>query len=384
MKILIVAPSIEPDRNVGAVRMSSLSRYLVCNNHQIYILTNAKKEKVSIPGLAGVEYVEIVDSQLAGSKRMKAFKLNAGLYLKAFEKTVSKESIDLVIVSGGPFYTFCISKASGKKKIPCILDFRDPWFLDVRANSNRRSIKYLARKSFQYFKEYNSIKNASAVITVTESWQEQFRKKYPFKSEKIFLIENGFDDALLNNVDFPPVSRHGFTIGVFGKLFYYTKTYSDVFLSAMEKISDVQITQVGTKEKELEPYFERHGISRDLVHCTGFMDYVTGIKTLSNADVFLIIDERKGALGTKVYDYIYLNKPIIYVGPKETALSNLVMKFENGFVCSTKEEVIQSIERIRTEGIKKLTDGTVDIYARSYQNQKWLKLIHKIAEGYKS
>ena len=58
-----------------------------------------------------------------------------------------------------------------------------------------------------------------------------------------------------------------------------------------------------------------------------FQDYATGIRKLQKADVCILIDIRKHAIGTKIYDYIYANKPIIYIGKKKTYLEKMVKSF---------------------------------------------------------
>ena len=372
--ILIVAPSIEPDKNVGAVRMSSLTRYLVDNNQDVFVLSNAKDEAVTIDGIQGYKYVQVQDTK----QHIRDFRYNKARYDEAFLSLTKERTVDIVIVSGGPFYTFHISTMAKKLGIPCILDFRDPWFLDIRANAKRKSLKYLCSKCFQYINEYVAVRDASRIVTVTKTWEDSFIKTYSLSDEKIKLIQNGYDDKLLSSVKFVDCKNEEFSLGVFGKLFYYTRKYSEVFLGAMENLSDLKIRQIGNREKETDLLLRKHGISESFVQSTGFMDYQSGMMELNKSDAFLIIDERKGALGTKVYDYIYLNKPIIYVGPIDTDLARFISEFEYGYVCCSASKIYDALEDIKKNNIKVLTKQPISNYGRTEQNSKWLGLIKEI------
>lgn len=377
MRVLIIAPSIEPDKSVGAIRMSCLTRYLVENGIDVYILTNKKLNDVVLVEPSHVEYVNII-AELSNKSNLDVFNENKKLYKKSYEKIISNNNIDITIISGGPFFTFNLSVDLKRKNIPCVLDFRDPWFFDIRENNKTHSIKNLIRRCYLYILESRAIRHATAIVTVTDIWKGLFERYYPFQKNKFHLIENGYDDRLLDLVQFSDSTFETFTIGVFGKLFYYTQNYSSIFLQAIQKVGEININQVGERECDTDLLLKKHNLPLNVINSTGFMNYTDGIKELKKSHLFLIIDAREGALGTKIYDYIYLNKPIVYIGPTNTALSNLIKQFENGFVCSEVEEVVEAIEIVRKKGLKQLTTRKTDSYARSYQNQKWMNLLESL------
>ncbi len=380
MNVLIVAPIFAPDKSVGAVRMSSLSAYLVDKGISLYVLTN-KKQNVdnTIHGI--VEIREIVEAKGGGLiKRRQNFGNNQKKYSLEFISWCSCTKFDVVIVSGGPFYTFQIAEEAKRLGIPCILDFRDPWILDIREFSDYFSPKKNLLKLIQLRAESSAVKAATAIVTVTETWKEKYCKHYKKFKEKFVLIENGYDDRLLKTIDLPNTENSGFTVGVFGKIFYYTKNYSMVFLSALKSYDkDLSVLQIGDREADTDKLIKKIKLSPEIIKSTGFVDYVDGIKLLNGVDAFLIIDARKGAIGTKIYDYIYLNKPIIFVGPRNTVIANMVSKFENGFVCSSEDEVINAFNEIIENKKSYLALETrPESFCRSRQNDKWLDLIEKI------
>lgn len=373
MKLLIVAPAFPPDRRVGAVRMGSLARYLLKKDVSITVITNPK-DSVEIP-VSKYIYVDIQET----GRYSKKFACNEQLYLKAFNDEVDSEQYDAVIVSGGPFYTFSIAKASKYKKIPCVLDFRDPWIFDYREAKEFFSPKKLYTKIREIPKERAAVKAASAVVTVTDGWKQDFERYYPGQQGKFYTISNGYDDELLTDLHKADYNNQGkIVIGVFGKLFYYTEQYSKVFLNGVRKFADkVSVLQIGERESEASGLLEACNISSDLIKNTGFLPYKEGMEYLMNADVLMIIDVRTNAIGTKIYDYIFLGKPIVFVGPRKTQFADMIGKISGNYICSTAEEVENTFTDILAGRVQKAgTEVNIKDYARSSQNERWWKLLN--------
>ena len=371
MRVLIVAPYFPPYKSVGALRMASLARYLLLHGIETDILTN------TVDGEAEIESTyHYVDIKNTGEKYYTRFKRNQMEYCEAFRKVCINRHPDVVIVSGGPFYTFRIAQYAKESGLPCILDFRDPWIFEYRGAKSFFTVKNIISKFIELPWEREAVHAATCVVTVTDGWKAQFEKAYPFSKSKFMVIENGYDDALLQaiSLDAPRHSKK-ITLAAFGKLFYYTQEYSKVFLNAYRKLQDrVDLMQIGQKETESDELLTNCGISLDKLYATGFLNYQEGIKQLNQADAFLLIDSRRNAIGTKIYDYIYLNKPIIYVGPKRTVLAQIISRFENGFVCSNEQETEEALNNIKS-GMR--LDEHIDIskYSRSAQNQNWIEMI---------
>ena len=134
--------------------------------------------------------------------------------------------------------------------------------------------------------------------------------------------------------------------------------------------------QIGNREDNADALLSESGLSPEVLVTTGFMNYEEGIRRLNRVNAFVIIDVRKSAIGTKIYDYIYLNKPIIYVGPKNTSFAEMVSIFTNGFVCSNSKEVNSTIKMLKLQSISTLdAEDKSAAYARSEQNKKWIELL---------
>ena len=98
-----------------------------------------------------------------------------------------------------------------------------------------------------------------------------------------------------------------------------------------------------------------------------------------NAYVLMIIDVRANAIGTKIYDYIFLGKPIVFVGPRKTQFADMVGKISENYICSTTEEVEDAFTNILAGHVKKTsTETNIKDYARSSQNERWWKLLNEV------
>ena len=381
-KYIIVSPSFPPDKTVATVRMSSFVQFILSHNEEVIIVTNKKDECMPI-NHSMLTYV-FVEGNTTGSG-LEVFNSNSQMYLNAVANILKYATINGILVSMGPFYTYRIALLAKQYSVKCVMDFRDPWVFDYRDAKTFFNFRNLIGLIAKISKERQCVHAASIVITVTEGWINTFRKFYPNEKNKFYLVENGYDDVLLNSIELTNEQEKNeeiITFGVFGKLFYYTEKYSGIFLDALSKCGaeNFFIKQIGNREDRTDILLENYKIPKSKVFCTGFMNYVDGIRELNNSDVLLIIDGRKSAIGTKIYDYIYLGKPIVYVGPRNTAISSIVKKLDNGFVCSNIQEMERAFSSLKN-GIPQKRKGNND-YSRTKQNERLYGLL-KQSEGLK-
>mgnify|MGYP004484407119 CR=1 FL=1 len=377
MNILIIAPIFPPDKGVGTVRFFSLAKHLLkCNT--CFLITNEKENKVDID-FADVIYIK---QDLKGTNffaTQKKFKNMGQKYCKAAIQLFTNK-IDIVLITGGPFYTFSVAKVAKRYGIPCVLDFRDPWIFDYRENESFK--QQILNKLVHFWDERQAIYCATKVVTVSSVWRKTFQKYYPLCKNKFYTIENGYDDERIENINFEYNSNEErLIIGVFGKMFYYSYKYAAVFLDGLKLFDKTNsmyyIKQIGEEEQVVTSLLKENQMPENLVMNTGFLEYEIGMQELNKTDAFLIIDSRKTAIGTKIYDYIFLNKPIIYVGPKDSLIGSEVGKFSNGFVCETSMEVAKAFRMLKKgECLDK--NVLIKDYSRSDKNIKWSELINEI------
>jgi glycosyltransferase involved in cell wall biosynthesis len=383
LKILIVSPFFPPFGTVAIVRISSLAHELLKSGHEITILRNEYDERIDKLSDSDQQLLDLKTHTVKVNQSIRYFEASKR-YKYAFRKVMDEDKFDLVIITAGPYYTIPLCRVAKEEYgTKCIIDYRDLWLLDMRNITDFLKPVNIAKKLVYFPIERSNIKSADLVVTVTEEWKQILMKVY--KGNKFEVVKNGYDDAQLNKID-SSVSypyKDKFVIAVFGKLSYYSEDYGTKFFSAMNSLSEkypsLIVLHIGIPEKETERAIMNTGFDSSKYINTGFIKYTDGIELLKHTNACVIIDVRKGAMGTKFYDYVYVNKPLIYLGKKNTHLDNLVKGFKNGFSCYNEVDVVDAVNKIEEEGITSMTETeNVEKYARTKQNRKYLELIDSI------
>ncbi|WP_071460921.1 glycosyltransferase [Bacillus massilinigeriensis] len=383
MRILIVSPLFPPSASVAIVRISSLAHAFLKRGHELTIIRNEYDDEVKQLLNSNTELIDLKTYKVKMDQSVR-FPEASKRYKTVFRKVMDNNNFDLVFITAGPFYTIPLCQVAKKEyNTKCIIDYRDLWIFDMRKKLDFFNPISIAKKIVYFPIEKKSIKHADLVVTVTENWKQILKKVY--RNGKFEVIANGYDDEQLHQLGFTqdyPYNEN-FVISAFGKLSYYSIEYGVKFFSAMkiisEKYPNLLILHIGLPEKETEEAIKISGFDREKYINTGFVKYTDGIQLLQHSNVNVIIDVRKGAMGTKFYDYVYINKPLIYLGKKNTQLDHLVNRFENGFSCYNEVDLVDNIVKIIDMEISSLTNkGNMRNYSRSKQNGKYLTLIDEL------
>ena len=390
MNIIIISPNFPPETGVAVLRIMSLSKFLIENGHHVTVLTSKKNSQ--IPTRYASDAVEVYTERFLKYNHYFAFIMLQKAYKEKLEMLLKQKKYEMVLITGGPFYTFQLTKLCKKYSIKSVLDFRDPWVFDFRGLKDILSIKRTVSRAIYTPMERVAVKYADAVTTVTPGWVDTFKRLYPLQKKKFFLIENGYDDELLKHIHIESAecrseNNGAIVFGVFGKMFYYSEYYSRVFLLGLKMFTKskdtIRIIQVGEKEPNADSLIASVGLNESILCTTGILPYEEGIREISKADVFVMIDSRKQALGTKIYDYLYLRKPILYVGPEKSAFADILHEYGHASVCSKPEQVLEAIHCYMESTTRRHDfDSYMDIkrFSRSSNNKKWMSLLENIVD----
>lgn len=383
MKILIVSPFFPPMATVAIVRISSLARQLLKEGHELTVIRNEFNCEVDTLSESYSDLLTLKTYKVKLDQNTRYFEA-ARSYKKIFRKVLNKQKFDVVFITAGPYYTIPLCKIAKKEyNTKCIIDYRDLWIFDIRSKKEFIKPINLAKKMIYFPIEKQNIKYADLVVTVTDNWKNILSRVY--RTGNFEVIPNGYDDEQLNKIDHPIDNPFNgkFVISFFGKLSYYSVDYGVKFFKTIKKLQsvypDLIVLHIGLSEKETNEAIRISDFDKEKYINTGFLDYKEGIKLLTKSNVNMIIDIRKSAMGTKFYDYVYVNKPLIYFGKKNTTLDQLTNEFENGFCCYSESDLIRAIRKIRENNISSLTKSIkVQDYARSKQNKKYIQLMKNV------
>lgn len=384
MNILILSHHFYPYKKVSAKRMTALAMFLHERENSVWVIHANESEyhkliyedKILPHNIKSIELKKYYHNPI-----LKKF-FRPVQYWCEVKNIIEHDDIDVVVISSGPFNYLSIIPKIKKNwpNIKCVLDFRD--VLDGEDNNNNR--KGISKKLGYFldlYVEKNAVEVADLVMTVTDSMNVFYKKRYPKYSEKFINITNGYDDittshivqnSIINFNNYKRDNNKKITIGIFGKFGWYDHKYYELIRKVVTRLIKngiyVCFKQYGYKEKELETkllinekncyeYVESKGYEKDILD-------------LQRCDVAIATNYSKEALGTKIFDYIFINRPIIVLNPYiDGEMNRLVSRFKNGYPCTNEEDVYEAIVDLSEKKILMLSDDIKDLkcYGRRYQ-----------------
>lgn len=273
---------------------------------------------------------------------------NRYAYRKAVD-LIREHSIETVVTTSPPHSTQLIGfKLKKKLGINWIADLRDPWTDIYYYKELHHSV--LAKKIDKKL-ELKVLENADKVITVSKDVKRIFEEKLKRSSRSKFLVvPNGYDeDDFKQEVE---SENDKFIIT-------YTGTISEVydidgFLEALAGLTKLELKKivlrfVGKVPSSIIKNIEAKipDIELDLV---GYVDHQKSIEYLLQSSLQLLVipnvENNKGIITGKFFEYLASQKPVLAIGPKGGDLENLIEETKCG----------QLFEYDDMNGMKKMID----------------------------
>jgi hypothetical protein len=306
-------------------------------------------------------------------------------YKKAVEEVIKNRHIDISIYSCNPYYTAPVAADMKEKHgMKYIIEFRDIWIKDefITRNWLKRLKKIISRLPFRSY-EKRVIQWADAVVTVAPKECEILHNDYPESKSKISVIFNGYDDERLSG---DAMFRNEYPkeyIGVFGKFGYYDYEYVVEMLTAIKQLwfdgYKIRILHIGDLDKKTAMALKITKFPQEAYINTGFLDYSQGMALLKGAIACCLIVHYKRALGTKIFDYIYTDKPVVFFAHQDSAIASILSKCKNAFRCESADDASEAIRKIIDENLETLGCSEREVYSRRIQNDRYYKIINEIA-----
>jgi len=330
--VVLLAYSFFPDKSVAALRPSYWSTQLIHSGFKVTVVTSSKLvEPQKIDNHPNYKRIEITSKKSSRNYLISDQGLQWGNAIKKEFLPLCK-TVDLLIITGGPFLQMSLAKIFKKQfNSKVILDFRDPFSNNPRFND---SVIKLTTKRFL---EWRFCLRADHVITVNQITA----KLLACTPSKISIIDNGFDETIVNEILSYPKTKSDQTKIIHTGKFYENASPKNL-IDAIESIDNVLFENYGNM-------FEEHNSS--LKHCkfNDFVDYRSALRAVHDSDIGIVFTTGEAFLSTtKIFDYIGMKKKILII--------------TNGF--------------IRTGNIHEITKGNPNVEWCT-NNQKEIKLAIK-------
>lgn len=362
MNILIVSHFFAPYSQVGGKRMTALAFYFAQQGHKVFVV-KARNEEYGDQVLKNISEhpnIKIYPIRHAYKNKIAKKVLRIPDYWRTCSRILSSNKIDCMFISAGPFNYFAISRKIKNKypQIKCILDFRD--LLDS-TQCQAGKVTFLQKVGFfmDLRTERKAVAAADFCLTVTDTMNAYYQKRYPTFQSKFEVVMNGYDNVtlfretitqIMNYKGWERTDRRQLSVAIFGKFGFYDSSYSVMLACEIHGMADsgydIQLFQFGMQEAGLVSAMQEAGVGSHY-HFIPSNGYEKDIVALQECDVTMTSVYLQEALGTKIFDYIFIGRPIVAITPfHDSELGNLTRQFQNEFVCTNPEELHKAFARL--------------------------------------
>ncbi len=296
--ILVVTFFFPPNKTVGSLRASYWCKNLHKHGYEVSVVSSTSLKNIP----AGISNYICIPLQPTFKKHsfIKDEGLVWGASIKNYFNKIDALSFNSVLITGGPFLQFGLIKYFKKtiRVSNVVLDYRDPFSFNPRFNTSIFS--KLAKELFNQYYLYN----ADHVITTNYHFQKLIDKLNLY-SLKISLIDNGFDETIINKLEKKISIGPIIKLGYLGP-FMIDRDPSNLISSLDRYKGRIEFHHIGSQSNYIE--------GNDLVISYGQKIYHEAISIFNNFDVGLILlGNGNHESTTKVFDYIGLRKPILII-----------------------------------------------------------------------
>ena len=262
-----------------------------------------------------------------------------------------RKILDVIYLAGSPYHPFIITPILTKiLNLPVLLDFRDSWSMNYGYDGrSKRAVHFLKRlKNKLYFIiEKIALKYTSAASFSTPYLLEEYIRHHPSNSSKYHTVLNGYDEDDFQGVE--PISLSSKkTIIVAGQFKIYVGDQLKEILLAIKSIPDLTFIYVGSEHAIIKKAVKQLEMTGRAI-IKAYQPYKILLQIIAGSDFGLLSNGLVNGIGTKIFDYLALNKPFLCLVPKGSIITKIFGNMK-GVVISdyphTKEKVQENLKKL--------------------------------------
>lgn len=299
------------------------------------------------------------------------------------KEIIREHNIETVITTSPPHSSQLIGlKLKKQLGIKWIADLRDPW-TDIYYFKNLYPTRIVINLHKRL--ERRVLKESDYLITVSPSLKRLFHSKIKNIEQNISVIPNGFDTD-----DFPQekqeYSNKHFLISYIGTL---SKDYTiDAFIKSLVALPDyvkacIQVRFIGKISDDHIQKFKQTKLWEKVKIIT-YVEHKKAVEYMYTSDVLLLIipdiNNNKGILTGKLFEYLACNRPILFLGPTDGDAAKIIKETQSGFVhlyndtIGIKESLI-FLHSQKKKQIEQLNNPKILSYSRENLTKELIKLL---------
>ncbi len=281
--------------------------------------------------------------------------------LEKAKELIQFHNIDSIVTTSPPHSTQLIGLELKRIfNLHWLADLRDPW-TEIYYNQELFRTSFAKKKDYKL--EQLCLKNADKIVVVSEDIKRHFGAKRKEILDKIHVIPNGFDETdFTNNLgqkNVTPKSNSGNnlgynssnkTISYVGNLGeqYPVEGFLEAFAEIVKKDNAWKLQFVGNCHNGVKTIVEKLNLSNSVVFVP-YVNHSEAIDFMIKARILLLIipeiDNNKGILTGKLFEYLATGNPIINIGPKDGDAASILKENAVSVTLnpSEKQEIIDFI-----------------------------------------
>lgn len=324
-RVLLAAYYVPPYADISGTRVTKFAKYLPANGWQPTVFTvdphyyGSRRLDRTSEEFRTLDVIRLPYLSIPGSTLLAKLVFPAAVCWVAWRR---RRQIDAVYLVGSPFHPFVISPVlTHLVGLPTILDFRDSWSINPLF---LRKYRGLSRKLITWVRggiEGLGVAHASAVTFATDRLRQDYARLFPRHQHRFHTIDNGFDAEDVEGTT-PERITSGRTLVLAGKFHFYTPNLTLLLLEALRQLPHLHLLYIGSEAAIFHALGNAAGIQKQLT-AMSFQPPKRVLGLIAGADWALLSHANDYAMGTKVYDYLALGKPILAFVPNDSPVNEL-------------------------------------------------------------
>lgn len=318
-------------------------------------------------------------------------------FAMAQSKRLLKEfKIDLIYTRANPFTCHMVGLALKKQtNLPWVTHFSDPW-TDSQYFKKYNKLQHNINKSL----EQQTVALADAIVFTNEQAKDLVMHKYPQYQHKGFVIPQGFDRELVEEVKKSDLLKQLTAVKKSFRMVYTGNFYGERnpvnLMSAVSKIksshpdlvANLEILLVGEVENKHIQTIAESGLNNS-IKIVKTVPYRESIAYMLSADLLLLIDAPNDKpspfLPSKLIEYVSTNKPILGLTPVTGAAAELLKQTNNSVVAPEDKSgiekqlinILSSTTKIAEQDYSKLSSKYDSIYTTQQLSEIFDSVVKK-------
>jgi hypothetical protein len=398
-RVLIISPYFPPSTVAGVHRARHLVKHLptagweptvLCVDEAYHTerldpelaeLVPASSDIVKVPALpaSGMRYFGVGDIGIRALPYLS----------RALRKIVQGRGIDVVMITGSPFYPFLLAKRVKQLRRPVLLDFQDPWVSKWGA-SRTPLTKAWAAYQLAKFLEPIAVKYSDFITSVSERQNDEFAERYStFPRERLAALPIGGDANDYRYLRGHPLAqrevllpKNAINISYVGTMLPRSEPLLTTIFSAVAKLatSDEQWVRrlrfnfIGTSNQpsgfgafKITALAEKFGIGKFISETPQRIPYLQALDVLANSEALILIgSDEPHYTASKIYPALLSGRPILALFHKASSAYDILKRSGGArvFGFNTNEELKSMTDAI-ADGLREISlapqsIGTVD------------------------